>query len=295
MPKILSERIGPAPRIAVDHAGAGPLVVFLHGVGGNRTNWTDQIAALADAYKTVAWDARGWGGSDDYEGPLTYDDFSADLIRVLDYFAAERAVLVGLSMGGRIALDFYGRNPDRVAALVLTATSAGLQNMMGDAKRQDLIDARRRSIITGGTMRDMALRVAPGLVSPKANDAARNQLIESLAVLRKDSYLKALETVLWYEDFPPFDSIDVPTLIVSGTDDDVCTPEMSARAATEIKEAERVLFEDCGHLVNLEFPERYNAVLRDFLERQAHRASIVPAGAMSSAAALGGVDSREAK
>ena len=107
--KLQTTLIGPAPRIAVDHAGQGPLLVFLHGIGGQRTNWHAQLQALADRFHVVAWDARGYGASDDYDGPLAFGDFSADLVRVLDHFGAEAAHLVGLSMGGMIAQDFYRR------------------------------------------------------------------------------------------------------------------------------------------------------------------------------------------
>src|SRR3712207_3309424 len=75
--RVKTTRIGPEPFIAADHAGTGELVLFLHGIGGNRTNWREQIAALSDRYLTVACDARGWGLSDDYEGPLNIDDMAA--------------------------------------------------------------------------------------------------------------------------------------------------------------------------------------------------------------------------
>ena len=64
-------RIGPKPFIAVDHAGTGDLVLFLHGIGGNKSNWHEQIAALAPRFHPVALDARGWGASDDYDGALS--------------------------------------------------------------------------------------------------------------------------------------------------------------------------------------------------------------------------------
>ena len=68
-----------APRIAVEHIGAGPVAIFLHGIGGNRTNWRDQLPAFSRSFHAVAWDARGYGDSDDYEGPLDFGDFAPDL------------------------------------------------------------------------------------------------------------------------------------------------------------------------------------------------------------------------
>ena len=93
------------PDLAADLAGDGPLLLMMHGIGGNRTNWRAQLPALSRHFSCVAWDARGYGDSDDYEGPLAFDDFVADVLRVLDHFGADRAHLLGLSMGGRIAMS----------------------------------------------------------------------------------------------------------------------------------------------------------------------------------------------
>ena len=92
--KLETVLIGPSPRIAVDHAGEGPLVVLMHGIGGNRRNWRDQMPVLAQKYHVVAWDARGYGDSDDYEGPLDFADFNRDLLRVIAHFGAAPTLLV---------------------------------------------------------------------------------------------------------------------------------------------------------------------------------------------------------
>ena len=122
-----TELVLPSPRIAVDHIGSGPLVICLHGIGGNRTNWHDQLRAFSSHFHAAAWDARGYGESDDYEGPLDFADFSRDLLRVLDFFAAQRAHLVGLSMGGLIAMDFCLSYPRARRDLDCLRLDAGLQ------------------------------------------------------------------------------------------------------------------------------------------------------------------------
>lgn len=65
-----TEYIPGTPRLAVDRQGSGPLLVFLHGIGGNRTNWHDQLPVFAQHCTGVAWDARAYGLSNDYDGPL---------------------------------------------------------------------------------------------------------------------------------------------------------------------------------------------------------------------------------
>src|SRR3954462_15002560 len=95
--------------IAYEIQGRGPLVVFLHGIGGNRTNWYEQLAHFSDHFCAVAWDARGYGASNDSPQTLQFSDYADDVVRLLDHLQAERAHLVGLSMGGMILQDFYNR------------------------------------------------------------------------------------------------------------------------------------------------------------------------------------------
>ena len=83
---ITSYRIGPDPYISVNECGEGELLVLMHGIGGNKRNWVMNIEVFGRHFKTVAWDARGYGESDDYPGDLEFSDFADDLNRVLDHY-----------------------------------------------------------------------------------------------------------------------------------------------------------------------------------------------------------------
>jgi len=88
----------------VSVAGKGTLLLFLHGIRGSRHHWARQVEFFSRHFRAAAWDARGYGDSEDYEGALQFDEhFSADVLRVADHFGADKMHLVGLSMGGRIA------------------------------------------------------------------------------------------------------------------------------------------------------------------------------------------------
>ena len=67
-------------------------MVFIHGIGGNKSNWHRQMEALAERFSVHAWDARGYHESDDYEGPLAFEDFSHDLYRFLDHLGVEKHI-----------------------------------------------------------------------------------------------------------------------------------------------------------------------------------------------------------
>ena len=259
--------IEPRPRIAVDVEGRGPLLVFLHGIGGNRSNWRDQLPAFAADFTAVAWDARGYGGSDDYDGPLDFADFSGDLLRLLDHFRAPRAHLCGLSMGGRIAMDFHDRHPERVASLTLCDTQPGLAQMPSE-KRREFIRLRQEPLRAGKRPVDMAPEVARSLIGPRAVPGAFERLIDSMAALHVDSYLKTIEASFLYERAPALENIRVPTHIVVGADDRLTPPEIARAMAARIAGARLTVIPDAGHLANLEQPQRFNAAVLAFLREQ---------------------------
>jgi 3-oxoadipate enol-lactonase len=257
-----------SPRIAFDHLGAGPLVVFLHGIGGNRTNWTAQLRAVADDFHAVAWDARGYGESDDYEGPLAFSDFSDDLARLLDHLGASRAHLVGLSMGGRIALDFYERQAERVASLVLCDSFPGFDaQSFTREQREAFVRSRKDPLLAGKSPREMAPPVAKNLVSPSAAPEVVALLIESMAALHVDSYIKTIEATTHYERVAALTQVSVPVQLIVGEDDKLTPPALSKSMADALPDAELEIIEGAGHLSNLERPATFNAALRRFLER----------------------------
>ena len=112
------------------------------------TNWRANLPAFAPHFACVAWDARGYGGSDDYDGPLAFDDFVADVLRVADHFGVQRLHLLGLSMGGRIAMRTALLHPQRVATLSLVDTHEGFESFTAE-QRQAFVDSRRAPLLAG--------------------------------------------------------------------------------------------------------------------------------------------------
>lgn len=248
-----------SPRIAVSVAGGGPLVLFLHGIGGNRNHWREQLYFFSREFRAAAWDARGYGESEDYEGPLQFDDFTADVIRVLDFLRAESAHLVGLSMGGRIARNVALRHPDRVATLTLANTSPGFDALSPEEVLRFVEERRNR---TPESMRR--------LLGSRARAGAHEALLNSFHALRNDSYRKTLEASVSQDRAAPLEELRVPTLIITGNEDNVYPLELSRRMANRIPGAELVVLEGCGHLSNLEQPEAFNEALLDFLLRRSN-------------------------
>lgn len=263
-PVLLASR----PRIALSVAGAGPLVVCLHGIGGHRQHWDDQLAAFAPHFTAAAWDARGYGDSDDYDGPLDFADFSADLVRVLDHFGVRRAHLVGLSLGGRIARDFALRFPDRVASLVLSNTNAGFDTLTPE-EVEAFIRSRRGPLEAGRTPGELAAELAKGLISPDAVPGAYERLLAAMAALRTDSYLKTIEASTRQDRGARLEAIRAPTLVVTSEHDRLYPPALAAAMARRIPGARLALIERAGHLSNIEQPQAFNDAVLPFL--LAHR------------------------
>ena len=264
-PEIVTERILSNPAIAIDHAGEGELLVMMHGIGGNRTNWTEQVETFAPHFHAVAWDARGYGDSDDYAGPLDFADFSRDLLGLLDHFGVEKAHICGLSMGGRIAQDFYRQYPERVKSLTLVATFPGFKRLE-EAERQRFIDLRLRPLKEGGKEpKDIAPVVAKTLIGPDADERHYRRLVQSMERLHKDSYIKTIEATTVYDKALDLETVQVPTLLVFGENDSLTPPSVGQGMAARIAGSRYVEVPRSGHLINIEEAEIFNAAVLEFL------------------------------
>ena len=251
-------RIAGTPRLAVDRAGSGPLLLFMHGIGGNRSNWRAQLPAFAPHFSCVAWDARGYGDSDDYEGALAFDHFVDDVLRVLDHFQADRAHLLGLSMGGRIAMRTALLYPHRVATLTLVDTHEGFEAFT-PAQRQAFVDSRRAPLLAGKEPADIAPVVARSLVGPKARPEHLQQLVDSISALHKDSYIKSLQATVDQVVLGDISKITTPAQFVVGADDSLTPVAMHRAMAAKMGGAPVSVVADAGHLSNIENAAEFNA------------------------------------
>ena len=260
-----------ALNLAYAKEGTGPVVIFMHGIGGNRTNWDEQQTGLSNRYCTIAWDARGYGDSDDPVNPLKFSDFADDLNTLLDHLGVQTAHLVGLSMGGMIAQDFYGRYTDRVATLTLADTSQGF-GAATEADRRDFLAPRLKPLQEGQTPADLAPKMIDVLTGSKATENVRQRLFNSLSAVRTEPYIQALKAIVTTDFRKVLPKIDVPTLIIVGTEDKILPISESRALADAIPGSELALIEHAGHLTNIEAPGRFNTIIGNFLRRHASQA-----------------------
>jgi 3-oxoadipate enol-lactonase len=261
------QRIGDiAVEVAGPEGASAPLILFLHGVGGSSRNWISQLTHFAAlGFRAAAWDARGYGETGGAVG--RFEDFADDAAAVIDALGGP-AHVVGLSMGGRIALDLWKRHRSRVASLTLASTSAGAAP--DPARVARALDLRLKPLLDEGrTPADIAESIVAEIAGSGIAPEARAALLDSHRRLATHGYVAALRAVTSFHEFPPFEAIDAPTLIVSGGEDRVAPPAHAERMAARIPGARLVAFAGIGHIVNIEAPAAFNAVLADFLAEQA--------------------------
>ncbi len=247
----------------MDIRGAGEPLVFLHGIGGNRTNWSAQLAALSDRFLCMAFDFRGYGESEDVSDNLDFFDFVEDVRRVLDENSISRCHLMGLSMGGLVAQAFYARHPSRVLSLGLIGCRPGSAPVFEDSRA--FAEERTRPLEGGDNAEALADSLLPRLLGPSAGDREREAIRRSLTQIRPDSYRKVLAARLAIAPFLDLGDINVPTLVIAGTHDQVAPIGQMQAMAAAIPDCVLKILPDTGHLMNIERPDLFTRYIRDFL------------------------------
>jgi pimeloyl-ACP methyl ester carboxylesterase len=227
--------------------------------------WDEQVALFSEQYRVVRYDLRGFGRSAIPEAGVHYQH-QADLSALLDSFGIDRAAVLGLSLGGAVALDFALQHPERVRALVLAAST-----LPGFAT-PDLADLSRaiwRAGKTSGAQAARALWLECPLFEtvneqPAASDRVREMVADYSGWGWTDS-----DPGTWAEPdcAARLDEIAAPTLVLVGERDIAGMRGNAAELANRIPGAEFSELPDVGHLPNMEAPVAFNRVVLDFLDR----------------------------
>ncbi|HKR01221.1 MAG TPA: alpha/beta fold hydrolase [Pyrinomonadaceae bacterium] len=247
-------------------AGSGPVVVLLHGLGGNTTNWAFNVPALAGKYRVVVPDQIGFGKSD--KPPInyrinTYVDFLDQFLKELKI---ERASLVGNSMGGWVAAAYTLAHPEKVERLVLV-DAAGYSFAPGFDTGQLI----KLNPSTREGMKELVARVFYNkliFMSDAFIDASMATRINA-----GDGYTirSITESIIRREDFLDnrLGVIRQPTLVIWGREDGLLPLADGQRFQKEIPGAQLIVFDQCGHVPQVEKAADFNAALLKFLAQPA--------------------------
>lgn len=252
---------------ALGHASRPP-VVMLHGIGGGKAQWAPQVDLLAlHGWRAIAWDMPGYGESALPAGDYTFAALGASLLRLLDALSIERAIVLGHSMGGMVALEACGQAPGRCAGLVLACTSAAFGKADGDWQRQ-FVGERLAPLDAGLGMPGMAARQVPRMMTAAAPPEALERAMAIMGAVPEATYRAAMRCLVTFDRRDVLPRIEVPTLVLAAAADEQAPPPVMEKMAARIHGAEHAVLPACGHLANLEQPALFGRAVLEFLDRR---------------------------
>ena len=245
-----------------DTGGNGVALVLLHGFPFDRSMWRGQAETLGGEFRVVAPDLRGFGETPLGDGDVTMGTLAEDVAALLDELNLGRVVLGGLSMGGYVVFEFFRKFRGRVRALVLADTRPQPDTEEGRRAREE---NAQRALKEG--MEPIAESMLPKLLSAEARGGEVLERVRAMMLGTSPegaaAALRAMAVRRDQTDLLP--SINVPTLIVVGSEDAITPPADAEAMRTKIEGSRLVVIEGAGHLSNVEQPEAFDRALVEFL------------------------------
>jgi 3-oxoadipate enol-lactonase len=251
--------------------GEGETIVFVHCAPGDSTLWDPQFGTFTPTHYVVRYDARGFGRSSFPPGPFAFHE---DLRGLLDVLRIDRAIVVGLSLGGRTAIDLALSHPERVRALVLANSGvsgsalvpqpAGLSEVDPALARGEIADAAELMTRIWFDGPRVSAAVAPTL---RAWFFGRTR--ERFERLQQLGQGHATHLDLDPPAVGRLNEIRCPTLIITSDLDQPSILDLGSRLAASIAGAQAVRIRGAAHIVNLERSQDFNAAVASFLDRVA--------------------------
>lgn len=250
--------------ICYDDLGKGPLtLIFIHAFPLNKSSWKPQLDALAENYRVITYDIRGFGKSSDSEEKTTITLMANDLLLLLEALEVEKPVLCGISMGGYIALNMITRFPEKFKALVLCDTQCVADTDEGRQKRYDNI-----ALIKNGELKKFAetfVKNAFGKTTHEKNKDLVNRILNQILITDTTTITNSLEALAERSETCTFlKTIVKPTLIICGEEDTVTPPEKSKFLNEKISGSILKMIPEAGHFPNIENPQTFNSALSEF-------------------------------
>lgn len=249
--------------LAYDEAGSGIPLLFIHGWPHDRTLWAAQWSGLQTQARCLAPDLRGFGDSS-LAPPHSIEQYADDLAAFLAMIGVERALVCGLSMGGYVALSMLRRHRALFRGLILTSTRATADTPEARDERTRLIAFVEENSVEALAARQ--LRAMVGETTFNSRPDVLEALRQLMAVAPREGVVGGLRAMAERRDSTDLlAGIDVPTLVVSGTEDTV-TPPAEMRALAEAIPGSRLeVIESGGHVCAYERPAAFNHVVGEYL------------------------------
>lgn len=241
--------------------GCGPALLLVHGLGSSAKDWQDQVSSLSGTYTTLAVDLAGHGQSSPVSEPVEIPLLAEQLLAILNAENISRAHIVGLSLGGAVALQLALDAPERVASLTL----ANSRVCFRPQNFRDRLQAWQRLWLVrllgpAALSRLLAKRLFPDSATLRARFVGSSKQIDP------NVYLSTLKALLRWDVRQRLDEIRCPTLIIAAEYDYL--PITEARAiCSSIRDAKFTLINKAHHAVSVEYPKEFNRAIRSFLQQ----------------------------
>jgi pimeloyl-ACP methyl ester carboxylesterase len=242
-----------------------PVIVFIHGFPLNKSMWNEQVEALKDNYRVIAYDIRGHGNSDPGIDDFFIELFVHDLLRFMEKLRIQKSILCGLSLGGYIALNAVLKYPDRFDGLILNDTQCIADTPEIKENRCTAIIRIKEQGVEQYADESIKKLFAPESFIKKENVIA--EVKEMTINTPKQTLCNTLHALAERkETCSRLQEINVPVLIMVGKEDKI-TPIAAAQQMHEkILNSKLEIIQHAGHLSNLENPPAFNTHLVKFLE-----------------------------
>jgi len=248
--------------IGYEEAGSGDStpIVFLHGVGSDKSVWHPQLDHFGRTRRAVAVDYPGYGDSDPAPKGTTRDDYASAIISAMHELGIDRAHICGLSLGGVVAIAMHHDDPGRCASLILADTFA---------VHPEGRSIYERSVTASENLRALAEARVDVLLAQPAAPRVRREVVETMSRIDPAAYCIGAEAVWLADQRDRAEQIGVPTLVLVGDQDLVTPPELSSELVDLIPDARMQVIPDAGHLGNLEKKDDFNRLVEEFIRELA--------------------------
>lgn len=253
----------PVPSWLASGRGNTPLVM-LHGMGSTANIWLPQLERFGQERLAVAWTMPGYADSPALES-LSWEGLADSLRALLDALKIDKAHVLGHSIGGMVAQEFYHRHPQRVQSLILSATSSAFGSTDA-AWKADFLRQRTEAMAPYERFSDAAPKMLAGFMGPDAPPPMRALASLSAGRISKQCYLDYMRLLVTFDRKADFRNIAVPTLLLAGQLDTQAPPKGIQRLAEH--GARFVELPGLHHMANLESPETFNQAVESFLAAQ---------------------------
>jgi len=256
-----------SPRLSIHYLdinpGGSPTVLLLHGLGVNGSSWALQLPALEKAgFRVLAPDLRGFGKSTYPGGRLSAFILASDMAALLDLFHAGAAHVIGISMGGIIALQLAIEHPNLVDKLILVNTFARLRPQ----RLSVWVYYALRLFLVHTLGLPTQARVVSWRIFPRPEQAElRSTLYAQITQANPAGYRATMRALARFNALPRLNELCHPTLVITGERDTTVPAEVQNEMAARIPLARQVIIPDAGHAVIAEQPELFNHCILDFL------------------------------